>query len=70
MNIKLHGYVKLALTLLIEINLSSNGPLSTSKVSFLNSGNSSKNNTPKCAKLTSPGLGILPPPISELLVIV
>lgn len=29
---------------------------------FLNSGSSSKNRTPKCAKETSPGLGKEPPP--------
>ncbi len=50
-------------TLLMVTFLSSNGPLKTSSVLFLNSGNSSKNKIPKCAKLISPGLGILPPPI-------
>nr|DAL06059.1 MAG TPA: hypothetical protein [Caudoviricetes sp.] len=29
---------------------------------LLNSGSSSKNRTPLCAKLISPGFGILPPP--------
>ena len=33
--------------------LSSNGPLKTSNVFALNSVSSSKNNTPKCAKLIS-----------------
>lgn len=47
MNIKLHGYVKLAFTLLIVTFLSSSGPRKTSKVFLLNSGNSSKNKTPK-----------------------
>lgn len=53
-NIQLHGYVNVALTLLIVTFLSSNGALITSNVCLLNSGNSSKNNTPKCAKLISP----------------
>ena len=61
-NIKLHGYVSEALTLLMFIVPSSNGPLNTSKVFLLNSGNSSKNSTPLCAKLISPGFGIFPPP--------
>ena len=65
-NIKLQAYVILAFTLLIVTILSSNGPLNTSSVFLLNSGNSSKNNTPLWAKLISPGLGILPPPINEL----
>ena len=46
-NIKLHGYVKLAFTLLIVTILSSKGPRKTSNVLLLNSGSSSKNNTPK-----------------------
>ena len=61
-NIKLHGYVSDAFTLLILIIPSSNGPLNTSNVFLLNSGSSSKNRTPLCAKLISPGFGILPPP--------
>lgn len=61
-NMKLHGYVSDAFTLLILIIPSSNGPLNTSNVFLLNSGNSSKNNTPLCDKLISPGFGILPPP--------
>ncbi len=48
--------------LLIVIFPSSNGIRSSSNISLLNSGNSSKNNTPKCAKLISPGFGIRPPP--------
>ena len=44
---------------------SSNGPLSTSSVLLLNSGSSSKNSTPLCAKLISPGFGIFPPPTSD-----
>ena len=34
----------------------------TSKTVRLNSGNSSKNSTPLCAKEISPGCGIVPPP--------
>jgi len=59
---KLQGYVNDAFTLLILIIASSKGPLNTSKVFLLNSGNSSKNKTPLCARLISPGFGILPPP--------
>ena len=59
---KLQGYVNDAFTLLILIIESSKGPLNTSKVFLLNSGNSSKNKTPLCARLISPGFGILPPP--------
>ena len=59
---KLHGYVNDAFTLLILIIASSKGPLNTSNVFLLNSGNSSKNKTPLCARLISPGFGILPPP--------
>lgn len=44
--------------LLIVTFLSSNGTLSDSKAFRLNSGNSSRNNTPKCAKLISPWLWI------------
>ena len=63
---KLDGYVNFAFALLIVTFPSSSGPLNTSKVLFLNSGISSKNNTPKCARLISPGFGILPPPIIEI----
>lgn len=63
---KFEGYVRVELILLIVTLPSSTGPLKTSKVLFLNSGSSSKNNTPKCAKLISPGLGILPPPIIDI----
>jgi len=59
---KLQGYVNDAFTLLILIIASSNGPLNTSNVFLLNSGNSSKNKTPLCARLISPGFGIFPPP--------
>ena len=46
--------------------LSSKGARNTSNVFLLNSGSSSKNSTPKCAKLISPGFGILPPPTKEV----
>ena len=42
----LKNYVNTALTLLIVIFPSSNGPLKTSSVDLSNSGSSSKNNTP------------------------
>jgi len=41
---------------------SSTGWRITSKVERLNSGSSSRNRTPLCAILTSPGLGKVPPP--------
>ena len=41
---------------------SSNGCRITSSVFCANSGNSSRNNTPRCASDTSPGLGMPPPP--------
>ena len=63
---KLQGYVKTALILLIVTTLSSKGPLKTSNVFLLNSGSSSKNNTPLCAKQISPGFGILPPPTRDI----
>ena len=43
---------------------SSSGWRSTSRTFFLNSGSSSRNSTPLCARLTSPGFGIVPPPMS------
>ena len=46
-NMKFEGYVRVEFILLIVTFPSSNGPLKTSKVVFLNSGSSSKNNTPK-----------------------
>ena len=61
-NMKFGGYVCIPFTLDTVICLSSNGPLNTSNVFLLNSGSSSKNRTPLCAKLISPGFGILPPP--------
>ena len=41
---------------------SSSGWRSTSSVRRLNSGSSSRNSTPLCARLISPGVGVLPPP--------
>ena len=61
-NIKLQGYVTVNLALEIVTSLSSKGWRITSKTSLLNSGNSSKNNTPLCDKEISPGLGYCPPP--------
>jgi len=43
---------------------SSSGCRSTSSTLRRNSGNSSRNSTPLCARLTSPGPGIVPPPMS------
>src|SRR3989344_57196 len=42
---------------------SSKGPRNASSTDRGNSLNSSKNNTPRCARLISPGWGLLPPPI-------
>ncbi len=41
---------------------SSSGWRSTSRLRRLNSGSSSRNRTPLCARLISPGVGVLPPP--------
>ncbi len=46
-------------------SLSSKGCLRASKVFLLNSGISSKNNTPLWASDTAPGFGIVPPPIKD-----
>ena len=46
----------------IVILLSSNGCRSTSSTFLLNSGSSSRNKIPLCARLISPGWGKLPPP--------
>jgi len=43
---------------------SSNGWRRTSKTRRLNSGSSSRNSTPRWARLTSPGRGMFPPPMS------
>ena len=52
-----HGYVTVNLALEIVTSLSSRGCLITSKTVLLNSGNSSKNNTPLCDNDISPGCG-------------
>ncbi len=46
----------------IVTSLSSKGCRKTSSTFFLNSGNSSKNNTPLCDSEISPGCGYEPPP--------
>ena len=43
---------------------SSNGCRNVSSTVRANSGSSSRNNTPRCARLTSPGRGTVPPPIN------
>jgi len=43
---------------------SSRGWRRTSRTFFLNSGSSSRKSTPLWERLTSPGLGICPPPMS------
>ena len=63
---KFAGYSTFEYNLDIDTFLSSSGPLNTSNVALLNSGNSSKNRTPLCAKLISPGIGFLPPPIIDV----
>ena len=49
---------------------SSRGCRRDSKALRENSGNSSKNSTPLWARLISPGLGVLPPPINPTLLMV
>ena len=61
---KFAGYRQFWFALDINTVLSSSGIRNTSKLDLLNSGNSSKNNIPLCAKLISPGFAFLPPPIS------
>ncbi len=56
-NIKLDGYVTVNLALDIVTSRSSRGWRITSSTLLLNSGNSSKNNTPLCANEISPGCG-------------
>src|SRR3989344_2557654 len=64
-NIKLDGKIAEPLAREIETMLSSSGWRSDSITLLSNSGNSSRNKTPRCASVTSPGLGKVPPPISE-----
>ena len=66
MRIIFAGKDMLACTRLIVTTPSSNGWRRTSSVARENSGSSSKNSTPLCANVTSPGRGMLPPPISAL----
>ena len=63
-SIKFAGYSQFLFALDISTCLSSNGNLNTSSELLLNSGSSSKNNIPLCAKLISPGFASFPPPIS------
>ena len=49
---------------------SSSGCRNTSSVRRLNSGNSSRNSTPWCERLISPGTGMLPPPTNPASLIV
>ena len=52
------------------IFLSSNGCRKLSSIDLGNSGISSKNRTPLCARLISPGKAFEPPPITETLLAV
>src|SRR3989338_7510332 len=63
--IKLEGKMAVPLAREIETILSSKGWRRDSITLFSNSGNSSKNKTPRCASVTSPGFGYVPPPMSE-----
>src|SRR2546427_510880 len=57
------GYDRLIAARAIVTTPSSIGWRNTSSTFLRNSGNSSRNNTPPCARLTSPGRGYEPPPI-------
>src|SRR5699024_3260385 len=59
------GYVTVEAVRLIVTFSVSTGCLSMSSVRLGNSAISSRNNTPRCARDTSPGFGFAPPPISE-----
>ena len=63
-SMKSAGYVKLPYVLAICISLSSSGCRRISSAPLRNSGSSSINKTPRCAREITPGLGILPPPAS------
>src|SRR5205809_8121226 len=58
------GYERLIAARAIVTTPSSIGWRSTSSTFLRNSGSSSRNSTPPCARLTSPGRGYDPPPIS------
>ena len=61
-SMKEHGYSTLYLARAIVILRSSNGWRSTSRTLRDSSGISSRKRTPLCARLISPGCGLLPPP--------
>src|SRR3990167_6612922 len=63
--IKFEGKIAVPLAREIETILSSSGWRRDSITLFSNSGNSSRNRTPLCASVTSPGLGYVPPPTIE-----
>ncbi len=69
-NVKFAGYSTDCSALDTFITPSSNGCLKVSIVCLVYSGISSKNKTPLCAMLISPGLELLPPPVSETVVAV
>src|SRR3989344_7660453 len=60
--IKLEGKTAVPLARDMETILSSSGWRKDSITRFSNSGNSSRKSTPRCASVTSPGLGYVPPP--------
>src|SRR3989338_4855135 len=64
-SIKFDGKIAEPLAREIETMLSSSGWRRDSITLFSNSGNSSRNKTPLCASVTSPGLGYVPPPTIE-----
>ena len=59
----LAGYLTECVALEITISPSSKGWRKTSNTALGNSTISSKNKTPRCASVISPGFGLLPPPI-------
>ena len=61
-SMKFAGYVTLPATRDTVTSPSSRGWRRTSSTSLRNSGSSSKNSTELCARLISPGLGVVPPP--------
>src|SRR3989338_4012572 len=64
-SMKFAGKIAEPLAREMETTLSSKGSRSACTTSRWNSGNSSRNKTPRCASVTSPGRGEDPPPISE-----
>lgn len=68
--VKLVGNSTLHFTREIVIFRSSRGWRNTSSTFRLNSGSSSRNKTPLCARLISPGCGKLPPPVMAVVEIV